>query len=131
MNHKQLEDYILSKPGSWLDYPFGETTAVYKVGSKDTAGSTSSSQGKMFALIKNGSDPAVVSLKCRPELAEQLREEYETVMPGYHLNKKYWNTILATGQLDDDYLLGLVDLSYQLVVEGLSKEEQVKLVGES
>lgn len=119
MNHKELEDYILSKPGSWLDYPFGETTAVYKVGSKETA--------KMFALIKNGSDPANISLKCTPELAEQLREEYETVMPGYHLNKKLWNTILCTGQIEKDYILSLVDLSYNLVVEGLSKEEQAKL----
>lgn len=116
MNHKQLEDYILAKPGSWLDYPFGEDTAVYKVGSKATA--------KMFALINNGSDPAVISLKCRPELAEQLRQEYETVMPGYHLNKKLWNTIIASGQVENDYLFSLIDLSYQLVVEGLTKDEQ-------
>lgn len=119
MNHKQLEDYILSKPGSWLDYPFGEDVAVYKVGSKET--------GKMFALITNGSDPARVSLKCVPELAEELRERYETVMPGYHLNKKHWNTILATGQLEEDQLLSLVDLSYNLVIQSLSKEEQAKL----
>ena len=119
MNHKTLEDYILSKPGSWLDYPFGEDVAVYKVGKKESA--------KMFALIKNGSDPARISLKCTPELAEQLRAEYETVMPGYHLNKRLWNTIIATGQLDDDYLFSLVDLSYQLVVTGLPKEEQLRL----
>lgn len=119
MNHKTLEDYILSKPGSWLDYPFGEDVAVYKVGKKESA--------KMFALIKNGSDPARISLKCTPELAEQLRAEYETVMPGYHLNKRLWNTIIATGQLDNDYLFSLVDLSYQLVVAGLSKEEQLQL----
>lgn len=119
MNHKQLEDYILSKPGSWLDYPFGEDVAVYKVGSKETS--------KMFALITNGSDPARVSLKCVPELAEELRERYETVMPGYHLNKKHWNTILATGQLEEDQLLSLVDLSYNLVIQSLSKEEQAKL----
>lgn len=116
MNHKFLEDFILAKPGSWLDYPFGEDTAVYKVGSKKTA--------KMFALIKNGSDPAVISLKCPPELAVQLREEYETVMPGYHLNKKLWNTILATGQLDEDKLFSLIDLSYNLVIEGLAEEER-------
>lgn len=119
MNHQKLEKFILKKPGSWLDYPFGEDTAVYKVGSKENA--------KMFALIKNGSDPAVISLKCPPELAVQLREEYETVMPGYHLNKKLWNTILATGQLEEDKLLSLVDLSYNLVVEGLTKEEQAAL----
>lgn len=119
MKHKKLEAYILSKPGSWLDYPFGEGTAVYKVGSKETA--------KMFALIKDGSDPAQVSLKCTPELAETLREKYETVMPGYHLNKKLWNTIVCTGQIEEDYLFSLVDLSYRLVVEGLTKDEQVRL----
>ena len=119
MNHKELEQYILAKPGSWLDYPFGEDTAVYKVGSKDT--------GKMFALITNGSDPAKMSLKCRPELAEQLREQYETVMPGYHLNKKLWNTILCTGQIEKDQLFSLVDLSYNLVVEGLTLAEQAML----
>lgn len=119
MNHKQLEEYILSKPGSCLDYPFGEGTAVYKVGSKETA--------KMFALIRDGSDPAQVSLKCTPELAETLREKYETVMPGYHLNKKLWNTIVCTGQIEEDYLFSLVDLSYRLVVEGLTKAEQALL----
>ena len=116
MNHKQLENYILSKPGSWLDYPFGEDVAVYKVGSKET--------GKMFALIPDGSDPARVSLKCDPLLAEKLREEYVTVMPGYHLNKKHWNTIIADGLVPEDYLYSLVDLSYRLVVESLSKAEQ-------
>jgi predicted DNA-binding protein (MmcQ/YjbR family) len=120
MTHKELEDYILSKPASWLDYPFGEGVAVYKVGSKETA--------KMFALIKDGSNPVQISLKCAPELSEQLRDEYESVMPGYHLNKKLWNTILV-GQLEGDYLLSLIDLSYTLVVEGLSKEEQAKLLG--
>lgn len=119
MTHKELEEYLLSKPGSWLDYPFGEDVAVYKVGSRKTA--------KMFALITDGSDPARISLKCDPLLAEKLRKEYESVMPGYHLNKRYWNTIIASGQLENEYLLSLVDLSYRLVVESLTKEEQQKL----
>ncbi len=127
MGHKDLETYLLKKPGAWLDYPFGEDVAVYKVGPKEQSSSTGSPQSKMFALIKEGSSPAVVSLKCRPELAEELRKEYETVMPGYHLNKKYWNTIIATGQMEENYLFGLVDLSYQLVVEGLPKEVQAQL----
>ena len=117
--HKKLENYILAKPGAWLDYPFGEGTAVYKVGAKETA--------KMFALIKDGSYPAQISLKCDPLLAEKLREEYETIMPGYHLSKKHWNTIIASGQLDEAYLLSLIDLSYKLVVESLTKAEQAKL----
>jgi predicted DNA-binding protein (MmcQ/YjbR family) len=121
MTHKEAEDYILSKPGAWLDYPFGEGVAVYKVGSKET--------GKMFALISEGKKPLQISLKCDPLLAEKLREEYESVMPGYHLNKTHWNTIVATGQLTDDYLLGLIDLSYRLVSESLPKAEQTKLTG--
>lgn len=119
MTHKELEEYLLKKPGAWLDYPFGEEVAVYKVGTKES--------GKMFALIKEKSAPAQISLKCDPVLAEQLREEYETVLPGDHLNKKHWNTIIASGQLDFDYLTGLIDLSYNLVVEGLTKEEQSSL----
>ncbi len=119
MTHTELEAYLLSKPGSWLDYPFGEGVVVYKVGSKKTA--------KMFALITEGKTPVQVSLKCDPVLAETLRQEYATVMPGYHLNKKLWNTIIVTGEIDDEYLLSLVDLSYQLVVAGLSKSEQQSL----
>lgn len=119
MTHKELEKYILNKTGAWLDYPFGETTAVYKLGSKES--------GKMFALISDGSDPAKISLKCDPVLAEQLRAEYVSVMPGYHLNKKLWNTIVASGEMEKDYLLSLIDLSYRLVAEGLSKEEQKRL----
>lgn len=118
-SHKELEEYILSKPAAWLDYPFGETTAVYKVGTKES--------GKMFALVYDGSDPARISLKCDPILAEQLREKYVTIMPGYHLNKKLWNTIVASGEVEKEYVLSLIDLSYKLVVEGLSKEEQARL----
>lgn len=111
MTHEQLEKYILAKEGAWLDYPFGEGVAVYKVGPKDS--------GKMFALIQEGKEPLQLSLKCDPILAETLREKYETVLPGYHLNKKHWNTILCTGQLSDDDIFGFIDLSYQLVVGAL------------
>ena len=119
MTHKELEEYILAKPGSFLDYPFGEGVAVYKVGSKETA--------KMFALIQEGRDPVQISLKCDPLLAKTLRERYDTVMPGYHLNKKLWNTIVTSGQLTDQEVFDLISLSYQLVVEGLPKDEQAKL----
>jgi predicted DNA-binding protein (MmcQ/YjbR family) len=110
MTHKELEKYLLNKPGSWLDYPFGESVAVYKVGPKDA--------GKMFALIQEGKHPLQVSLKCDPVLAQTLRERYESVMPGYHLNKKHWNTIVVSGQLSDHDIFDLVDLSYRLVIEG-------------
>lgn len=108
LTHKQLEDYLLKKPHSWLDYPFGKETAVYKVGEGDAA--------KIFALITEDSKPLRISLKCDPKLAEVLRERYESVMPGYHLNKKHWNTIVLTGQLADQEVLDLINLSYKLVV---------------
>lgn len=115
MKRKQLEDYILSKPGAKLDYPFGQGVAVYKV------------QDKMFAFIAEKAQPLRVSLKCEPVLAETLREKYESVMPGYHLNKKHWNTLVLSGQLDAQQVYDLVDHSYQLAVSSLNKSEQAKL----
>jgi len=109
MTHKELETYLLSFPNTWLDFPFGEGTSVYKIGKKDDG------EGKMFALIDDKSNPLRVSLKCDPILAETLRERYETVVPGYHLNKKHWNTIILTGQMADDDVKDLANLSYQLV----------------
>jgi predicted DNA-binding protein (MmcQ/YjbR family) len=103
MTHKEVEEYLLSMPNARLDYPFGEGVAVYKVGDK------------MFALVKEGSDPVSISLKCDPQLAVHLREKYESVMPGYHLSKKHWNTIILTGQLDWEEVQALIQLSYQLV----------------
>ena len=114
MNHKTVEEYVLSMPHAVLDYPFGKEVAVYKV--PDTSGSDA--QPKMFALIQEGSDPVRLSLKCDPQLSKLLREKYETVMPGYHLNKKHWNTIILSGQLDWEEVQGLIRLSYQLVTAG-------------
>ena len=109
MTHKELEEYLLSFSNTWLDYPFGEGTAVYKFGHKETG------EGKMYAIIEEGSKPLRVSLKCDPNLAEILREKYETVVPGYHLNKKHWNTIICSGQLSDEEIKDLVRHSYDLV----------------
>lgn len=103
LNRKDVESFILDLAGSKLDYPFGEEVAVYKV--KD----------KMFALIPEGKIPLSLSLKCDPLLSETLREKYETVMPGYHLNKKHWITIVLTGQLSLDEIKDLIILSYNLV----------------
>lgn len=103
MNHKEVEEYLLSMPNARLDYPFGEDVAVYKVGDK------------MFALVAEKSTPVQLSLKCDPQLAETLREKYESVMPGYHLNKKHWNTLLLTGQLGWDEVKALIRHSYDLV----------------
>ncbi len=101
-----IETYITTRPGAWLDFPFGPAVAVYKIGE---------APGKMFALIAQGSRPLRVSLKCDPGLAETLRERYETVLPGHHLNKKHWITVVCSGQLTVDEIEDLVRLSYNLV----------------
>lgn len=90
-------------PNAKLEYPFGEKAAVYKV------------DDKMFAIIQEGSNPVRLSLKCDPQLAENLRQKYESVMPGYHLNKKHWNTLLLTGQLEWSEVQDLIRHSYDLV----------------
>lgn len=92
-------------PNAAREYPFGEDVAVYKV------------SGKMFALITEGKDPLQLSLKCDPNLSEVLREKYDEVMPGYHLNKKHWNTIVVSGQVPWDEIQDLIRLSYRLVTE--------------
>ena len=106
MTHKQLEDYLLALPKVWLDYPFGEKVAVYKYGDKP--------EGKIIAIIAEDTQPLRVSLKCDPGLALTLRERYETVLPGYHLNKKHWNTIICSGQLSDDEITDLARHSFEL-----------------
>jgi len=103
MDHKTVEEYILSMPNAVLEYPFGEGVAVYKVGEH------------MFALISEDKNPLNLSLKCDPQLSQVLREKYETVMPGYHLNKKHWNTLVLSGQLPWEEVQALIRHSYQLV----------------
>lgn len=119
MDRKTVEDYILSLPNTRLDYPFGEGVAVYKV--------PVGGEEKMFALIPENVSPVSISLKCDPQLAVLLREKYESVMEGYHLNKKHWNTILLTGQLSEQEVKDLIAHSYNLVVgdkSGASKSDQ-------
>lgn len=118
ITHKRVEEYLLSMPNAWLDYPFGKDVAVYKIGPKnDKKGNeeTNSKGGKMFALVSEGKEPIQLSLKCDPILAETLREKYETVQAGYHLNKKHWNTLVLTGQLPWEEVQALVRHSYDLV----------------
>lgn len=103
MDHKTVEDYILSMPNARLEYPFGEDVAVYKTGDK------------MFALIAEGKQPVRLSLKCDPQLSKLLRAKYIEVMPGYHLNKKHWNTLVLSGQLGWEEVQGLIRHSYELV----------------
>lgn len=117
ISHKTVEKYVLSMPNTKLDYPFGKEVAVYKI-----SGPKSETADKMFALITEKSDPLQISLKCDPQLSLVLRNKYETVQEGYHLNKKHWNTILLTGQLPWEEVQGLIRHSYDLV-SSAKKEE--------
>jgi predicted DNA-binding protein (MmcQ/YjbR family) len=111
MTYQELHDYLLAFPGTWQEFPYGETTAVYKYGDVATK------EGAMFGLIQVNSKPLRISLRCDPQLALVLREKYETVLPADQLSKKDWNTIICTGQVSDDDLLDLARLSYRLVSE--------------
>ncbi len=106
MTHQEVDQYALTMPGAHLDYPFGESVAVYKT-----------ANDKMFALVSEGSDPVRISLKCDPKLATLLRERYESVMPGYHLNKKHWITVVLSGQLSWEEVKDLIRHSYQLALK--------------
>lgn len=103
----EIEQYILEMPNSYKDYPFEEGVAVYKIQSKE----------KMYAIAYEKSLPVRISLKCDPQLAILLREKYESVLPGFHLNKRHWNTIICSGQIDDDEIKDLIRHSYELVKE--------------
>ena len=103
MNIEEFRDYCLTKSGATEGTPFGEETLVFKVG------------GKIFAIASLDDVPARVNLKCDPERALDLRDRYEEVQPGYHMNKKHWNTIELGGRLPDTELRALIDHSYELV----------------
>src|SRR5215210_5772280 len=106
MNADIISDYALSKEGTEESFPFGEGTLVFKC------------KGKIFLLLSLDADPLRFNVKCQPEKALQLREEYpDTVLPGYHMNKKHWNTVLVNGTLSKKQILELVDHSYQLVAK--------------
>jgi predicted DNA-binding protein (MmcQ/YjbR family) len=114
---KALRNYCASRSGAVEDYPFGEDTVVYKVA------------GKMFALIPldNRDQPPTINLKCDPTLAEILRNIYDAVQPGYHMNKRHWNTVTVDGSIPDDEIYDMIDQSYALVVKSLKKDEREQL----
>lgn len=112
MNVESFQSYCLSKPDVSEEFPFGDETLVYKVA------------GKVFALGALDATPLRINLKCDPEFALQLREEYDAVQPGYHMNKKHWNTIIADGSVRDSMLCQWIDHSYDLVVASLPKNKR-------
>lgn len=103
MNIELLREYALSKPGAEESFPFGIETLVFKV------------KGKIFLLTSLNSSPLQFNAKCNPDYAIELREKYDCILPGYHMNKKHWNTIIVDGSLSLQQLKDLIDHSYNLV----------------
>lgn len=114
MDEQVLVQHVMSQVGAEETYPFGDDVRVYKV------------MGKMFALVPVDT-PLSISLKCEPELAVMLRDTYEAVQPGYHLNKQHWNTVSIDGSIPDDEICEMIDNSYALVVKGLKKKDREAL----
>src|SRR2546421_5264580 len=106
MTRDDVLDLCASLPGAIEDYPFGDGVAVFKVG------------GRMFALVALEGSPGTVNLKCDPELALALRARYSAVQPGYHQNKRHWNTVELDGSVEDDELRAMIGHTYDLVVSG-------------
>jgi len=115
MNIEKIREYCLSKKGVTEEFPFDEETLVFKV------------MGKIFLIAPMERIPLQINLKCDPDKAIELREEYETVQPGYHLNKKHWNTVTINGSIPPAEILKWIDISYDLVVKGLKKSERENL----
>lgn len=105
----------LAKPAATEETPFGPEHLVFKVG------------GKMFALLAFEEVPPSVNLKCDPDHALELRDRYEEVSPGYHMNKKHWNSVIIAGGVPDAEISKMIDESYDLVLRSLSKAERVRL----
>jgi predicted DNA-binding protein (MmcQ/YjbR family) len=106
MNIESLRDYVLQKPFVTESFPFGDTVIVFKV------------KEKVFLLVPLDTIPLQYNVKCDPSLAIELREDYpDSVLPGYHMNKKHWNTVIVDGKLSNKQLIEMVDESYRLVAK--------------
>ena len=117
MTPADVVEYCMEKKGVEETTPFGPEALVYKV------------MGKMFALIDPDEYPSFVNLKCDPDRALELRDEYEAIRPGYHMSKKHWNSVYLDGDITDGFVRELIDHSYVLVVQGLRKSDREKLEG--
>jgi len=115
MNNETLRAHGLANKGTSFDSPFGDDVVVLRV------------MGKIFALIPLNTSPERVNLKCDPVWAEVLRQTYPAITPGYHMNKKHWNTILFDDTVPDDEILEMVDHAYEQVVKALTKKEREQL----
>ena len=115
MTAEELRDHCLSFNGAEETFPFNPETSVFKV------------EGKMFALSQFGAESLRVSLKCEPELADALRRAYAAVIPGYHLNKRHWNTVIIDGSLPEETVRDMIEDSYDLVVSKLPPARRAAL----
>jgi predicted DNA-binding protein (MmcQ/YjbR family) len=115
MNTEKLATYLLKFPQTTEEQPFGPDVDVYKVA------------GKMFAILAPGDTPPAISLKCDPIIAMELREEYNSVLPGYHLNKTHWNTVILDETIPDSELKKMISHSYEQVVNGLPKSLRLRI----
>jgi predicted DNA-binding protein (MmcQ/YjbR family) len=112
LNIEQIRTYCLKKKSVTEEFPFNEETLVFKVA------------GKIFLLASLETIPLQINLKCDPGKAIELREEYDAVLPGYHMNKKHWNTIIIEGTVPSQKLFEWIDDSYNLIVAGLNKSDK-------
>jgi predicted DNA-binding protein (MmcQ/YjbR family) len=115
MDASELRAWCLRQPGAIEGFPFGPATSVFKVA------------GKVFALSALDRTPLEVSVKCEPELAVGLRASYPAIRPGYHLNKRHWNTITIDGSIPDQLVRDFIEDSYDLVVSALPKKVREQL----
>jgi predicted DNA-binding protein (MmcQ/YjbR family) len=115
MDLETIRRYCMEKNSTTESFPFGESTLVFKV------------SGKIFLLIGLDNHPLQFNIKCDPEKAEELREEYSSVIPAFHMNKKHWNTIILNGQINGRQIREMIDASYELVVRSLPLKERKKL----
>jgi predicted DNA-binding protein (MmcQ/YjbR family) len=117
MKTNKIALYLMKFPQTTEEQPFGPDTDVYKVA------------GKIFAIVSPDETPPAISLKCDPMIALELREEYKSVLPGYHLNKSHWNTVVLDDSVPDDELKKMISHSYEQVVNGLPKSLRVRISG--
>lgn len=116
MDIETLREYCLAKKAVTEDFPFGEDTLVFRV------------MNKIFLLVSLSSNPLQFNAKCDPGKAIELREQYDAIIPGYHMNKQHWNTVIMDGRLSNTLITEIINDSYNLIVKSLSKKDREALL---
>ena len=115
MNGEQARSYFLSLPEAIEDFPFRPETPVFKI------------KNKMFGFLRYKEGVGYINLKCRPEEAMVMRDIFESVIPGYHMNKEHWNTVILNGEVPKEEIESMINTSYSLVVQNLKKSDRLSL----